>query len=76
MIFRLQMMGVFKLCDVLATLGWGGVTSILVISARAWTTKPPKESSDASTNTDMPGNRRVNRPPKPTSVSFRDERAR
>ncbi len=76
MIFGLQMMGVFTLCNVLATLGWGGVTSILDILARAWTTKPPKESTDASTNTDMPGNRRVNQPLKPTSVSFRDERAR
>jgi hypothetical protein len=39
-VFGLQMMGVFTLCGVLATLSWGEVTSILVIMAKAWTTKP------------------------------------
>jgi hypothetical protein len=50
-IFGLQIMGVFRLCGVLATLGWGGITSILVMTAKAWTTKPIKESLDVSTNT-------------------------
>jgi hypothetical protein len=76
-IFRLQIMGVFTLCYFLATLGWGrGVTSILVITAKAWSTEPIKESMDASTNTDVPGNRGISRPLKPAAVSFRDKRAR
>jgi hypothetical protein len=75
-VFGLQMMGVFTLCGVLATLGWGGVTSILVITAKAWTTKPSKESSDASTITDMPSRHGVSRPLKPSAVTFRDKRAR
>jgi hypothetical protein len=31
----LQIMGVFTLCGLLAPLGWGGLTSILVIMAKA-----------------------------------------
>jgi hypothetical protein len=74
--FGLQIMGVFTLCGFLATLSWGGVTSVLVLTARAWPTKPIKEFSDASTNTEMPSSRGVNCLPKPTAISFRDERAR
>jgi hypothetical protein len=46
----LQVMGVFALCGLLAALGWGGVTSTLIIAARACTTKPPSEAADASTS--------------------------
>jgi hypothetical protein len=75
-IARLQVMGIFTLCGLLVTLGWGRVTSMLVISAKAWTTKPPKENSDASTSTEGLGNNNVTRQFKPTMLSFRDERAR
>jgi hypothetical protein len=49
-ILGLQIMGVFTLCDLLAALGWGewGVTSILVIMAKAWTTKPGIPEGQAS----------------------------
>ncbi len=39
----LQIMGVFTLCGLLAALSCGGVTSILVATAKAWTTKPPQQ---------------------------------
>jgi hypothetical protein len=48
----LQVIGVFTLCGLLATLGWGGVTSILVITAKAWTAKLSEKGTDASTNTE------------------------
>jgi hypothetical protein len=72
----LQVMGIFTLSGLLATLGWGGVTSMLVISAKEWTTKPPKENSEASTSTEGLGNNNATRQFKPTMLSFRDERAR
>jgi hypothetical protein len=34
----------------LAALGWGSVTSILVITAKAWTIKPPSKGADVSTS--------------------------
>jgi hypothetical protein len=56
-ILGLQVIGVFTLCSLLSALGWGGVTSTLIIAATACTTKPPSEASDASTSTDevVPG---------------------
>jgi hypothetical protein len=74
--FGLQIMGVFTLCGFLATLGWGGMTSVLVLTAKAWPAKPIKESRDTSTNTRVIGSRRRSRPLKPAAVSFREERAR
>jgi hypothetical protein len=38
----LQVMGVFTRCGLLAALGWGGLTGILVITTKAWTTRPPQ----------------------------------
>jgi hypothetical protein len=71
--FGLQIMGVFTLCGFLATLGWGEMTSVLVLTATAWPAKPIKESRDVSTHTGVLGNRRRSRPLKPATVSFREE---
>ncbi len=76
MISGLQIMGVFTLCGALATLSWGGVTSMLVMTAKAWATKPIKESLDESTNTETLSNNGTNRLLKPATVSFRDKRTR
>ncbi len=46
----LQVMGVFTLCGFLASLGSGGVTSVLVVTARVWPTEGPAHSEDASTS--------------------------
>jgi hypothetical protein len=72
----LQVMGVFTLFGVLAALVWGGVTSILVVTPRAWTIKPPSEAIDASTSTDEVAPSGLVRPLKPAVLSFRDERMR
>lgn len=45
-----KLMGVFTLCGVLATLGWGGVTSVLVPTTRAWPVRELTFSKDASTS--------------------------
>jgi hypothetical protein len=72
----LQIMEVFTLCGLLAALGWGGVTSILVVMAKAWTTKPPSQGADVSTSRgELTAGSRV-RPFKPGTLSFRDEWAR
>jgi hypothetical protein len=55
--FGLQIMGVFTLCGFLATLGWGGMTSVLVLTAKVWPVKPVKEYRDTSTNTGVLGSR-------------------
>jgi hypothetical protein len=65
---------VFTLCGLLAALGWGGVTSILVVTAKAWTTKPPSKVADESTST-VPADG-ATRPFKPATLSFRDKRTR
>jgi hypothetical protein len=49
---------------------------MLVITAKAWATKPIKESLDASANMETLSNRGTNRLLKPATVSFRDERTR
>jgi hypothetical protein len=46
-----QIMGVFTLCGLLALLGCGGMTSMLDIMAKAWTTKTHSKSTDMSTST-------------------------
>jgi hypothetical protein len=53
--FRLQIMGVFMLCGLLATLGWGGMTGLIVLTSKVWPTEDIKEYRDASTNTRLPG---------------------
>jgi hypothetical protein len=73
---RLQIMGVFTLCGFLATLGWGGMTSILVLTAKVWPMKPVKECRDASTNTGVLGSRGRSRSLKPAEVSLREGRVR
>jgi hypothetical protein len=75
-ILGLQVMGVFTLCGVLAALVWGGVTSILVVTARAWRKKPPSEEIDVSTSTDEVAPSGLVRPLKLVVLSFRDERMR
>jgi hypothetical protein len=52
------------------------MTSILVITAKAWTMKPPNKGADVNTSTEeiAPGN--TPRPFKPQVLSFRDERMR
>jgi hypothetical protein len=72
----LQIMGVFTLCRLLAALGWGGVTSILVNTAKAWTTKTPSKSTDVSTSTGELAAGNTARSFKPATLSFRNERAR
>ncbi len=74
MIPGLQIMGVFALCGALMTLSWGGVTSMLVMTAKMWVAKPTKKSLDARTKTETPSNRKISRRLKPARVSFRDER--
>jgi hypothetical protein len=74
--FRLQIMGVFTLCGFLATLGWGGMTSVLVLTAKVCASEAVKEYRDTSTNTGVLGSRGQSRPLKPAAVSFREERAR
>jgi hypothetical protein len=68
----LQIMGVFTLCGLLVALDWGGVTSILVATAKAWTTKPLNKGT--STGELSAGN--AMSPFKPATLSFRDERPR
>ncbi len=74
--FGLQIMGVFTLCGLLATLGWGSMTGLLVLISKAWPMEDVKEYRDARTNTGLLGSRGQSRPPKPAAVSFREERAR
>jgi hypothetical protein len=45
-----KVMGVFTLCGLLASLGWGGVTSTLVIASRTWSSRRSDGSMDASTS--------------------------
>ncbi len=74
--FGLQIMGVFTLCRFLATLGWGGMSGLLVLIAKVWPVKPVKECRDVSTNTGVLGSQGQSRPLKPSAVSFREKRAR
>ncbi len=43
-------MGVFTLRGFLASLGWGGVTRVLIITAKAWPTEELARSEDVSTS--------------------------
>ncbi len=52
------------------------MTSILVITAKAWTTKPPKMGTDVSTSTAGLVGGDTACLFKPATLSFRDERAR
>jgi hypothetical protein len=75
-VLGLQIMWVFNLCGLLAALGWGGVTSTLVVTARAWMTKPPSKGADVSTSMGKMTASSTMRPFKPATLSFRDERAK
>ncbi len=72
----LKVMGVFTLCEVLATLGWEGVTGAVVATARAW---PPRESAcNGDTSTSMselrPGEGKL--PPRSSALKFLRREAR
>jgi hypothetical protein len=69
-------MGVFTLCGLLAILGSGGITSILVIAAKMWATKAPSKGIDASTSTEELVTSNAARSFKSAMLSFRDKRAR
>jgi hypothetical protein len=73
---ELKVMGVFVTCGVLATLGWGGVTSTLMILFRVDPARRLAQCGSVSTSTSelAPGNEQA--PPKATALSFRDELVR
>ncbi len=52
------------------------MTSILVVTAKAWSTKPPYKGTDLSTSTGELAAGSTTRSFKPATLSFRDERAR
>jgi hypothetical protein len=72
----LQVMGVFTLCGLLATLGWRGVTVPLIITSKAWRSKSTSKSVDACTSTSETMPKSETGHLKPASLSFRDERTR
>jgi hypothetical protein len=49
-ISELKVMGMFILCSLLACLGWGGVTSTLIIASKAWPSRRPSSNMDVSTS--------------------------
>jgi hypothetical protein len=75
-VLGLQIMGVLTLCSVLVALGWGSMTSILVITAKAGMTKSSSKATDACTSTEETAPGSPMRTLKPAVLSFRDERTR
>lgn len=71
--FGLQIMGVFTLCGLLATLGWGGL--VMVIS-KAWSVEEVKKLRDVSTSTGSLDRHNRAQLPKPVVISPQEERAR
>jgi hypothetical protein len=69
-------MGVFMLCGLLATLGWEGMTGLLVLISNVWTMEDAKEYRDTSTNMGLLGSQGQSLPLKPAAISLREERAR
>ncbi len=57
-------------------LGWGGVTSILVIMAKVWTAKTPSKGTDVSTSTGELATGNTARLFEPATLSFGDDWAR
>jgi hypothetical protein len=72
----LKVVGVFTLCRVLAVLGWGGVTSVLVTTAKIWPTSLLALSEDASISMSelRPGGGKLSS--RLAALSFKDKRAR
>jgi hypothetical protein len=46
--FGLQIIGVFTLCGILATLGLGGMTGLIVVICKVWPSEEVKEHKDVS----------------------------
>jgi hypothetical protein len=69
-------MGVFTLCGLLATLGWGGMTDLIVLISKVWSVEETREYKDASTNTGSLGGQGQAGPLKPAVISPQEERAR
>jgi hypothetical protein len=69
-------MGVFALCGLLVTLGWGGNDRCSGLASRLWTSKKVRYSTDASTSMSEDESRGEARAFRPATLSFRDERAR
>jgi hypothetical protein len=69
-------MGVFTVCDLLASLGWEGVNSVLVITSKVWSPEKPVSSMDVSTSMSELKPEGSDAGPKPAALSFRDKRAR
>jgi hypothetical protein len=74
--FGLQIMGVFMLCGLLTTLGWGGMTGLIVVISKVWPTEEIKEHKDASTSTGSLDKQGQAQLPKPAVVSPLEERGR
>jgi hypothetical protein len=74
--FGLQIMGVFTLCGLLAILGWGGLTGLIIAISKAWPMEKAREFKEVSTSMgslDRQGQAQVF---KLAVVSPREERAR
>jgi hypothetical protein len=67
----LKVLGVFTLCGLLASLGWGGVISVLVITSKVWPAKEPIPSMDVSTSMSELKSQRSDAGSKPAALSFR-----
>jgi hypothetical protein len=72
----LQVMGVFTLYGLLASLVWGVVTSVLVITSKVWSAEKPVSSMDVSTSMRELKPEGSDAGPKPAALSFRGERVR
>ncbi len=71
-----MIMGVFTLCRLLATLGWGGMTGLIVLISKVWPMEDAREYKDATTNTGSLSSQGRVRPLKPAVISPQEERAR
>ncbi len=69
-------MGVLTLCRLLATLGWGGMTGLIVVISKVWSKEEAKEHKDVSTSKGLLNRQGQAQLPRPTVVSPREERAR
>jgi hypothetical protein len=74
--FRLQIMGVFTLCGLLATLGWGGMTGLIVVISKIWPSEEVKEHKDVSTSTRSLDGQGQMQQAKAAVMSPQEERAR
>jgi hypothetical protein len=74
--FGLQIMGVFTLCGLLATLGWGGMTGLIMVISKVWPVEEAREHKDVSTSTGSLDRQSQAQLLKPAVISPREERAR